>query len=80
MSTWLNDINTIDKDTEKKWKKIIKQRLVDVQDDGGDLKLIFEKVEVIISCQESDAYGIGVFHDFRKRTINGIKEEKNDRY
>jgi len=54
----------IDEDDYKKFKKIVGQKLTDVIIDEYDLVLVFETKKVIISMQDSDAYGTNIFFDF----------------
>ena len=63
MSVIIDDINTIDKDDLKQWKKLKGEKLISVEDSYGNLVLIFEKHKVEFSCQISDEYGkIGRAH------------------
>ena len=64
MSRMVWDIDVIDNDDYKKFKKIVGQKLIDVIHDEDDLVLIFEIKKVRISMQDSDAYGTNVFFDF----------------
>ena len=46
MSVIIDDINTIDKDDLKQWKKLKGEKLISVEDSYGNLVLIFEKHKV----------------------------------
>ena len=73
MSRMVWDIDVIDNDDYKKFKKIVGQKLIDVIHDEDDLVLIFETKKVRISMQDSDAYGTNVFFDFENNKLKEVK-------